>query len=160
MIATKPSDLRWKVGPLPEPQPNLVIYAWVQGDLGNFIVKAFGSEARGERTWAFGDHVALERVGEVVWWAVARDEPYRGFVPLARQDEDASMAELLEKITNEGGCLLAVTDCSEGEVAAARARGDYCHNYRRGLSFVRRLPAWLQEHSKFARAARADGCGR
>ncbi len=149
-------------GPLPEPEPNLVVIAWVAGELGNYFVKAYCSQVRGN-AWAFGDHFPLERIGTVRFYAILRNEPATGYVPLAEHDDDPALMEVLEKLRDEGGCLVHVADCSEGEISAARARGDYVHNYDRGLKnggFVRRLPSWVQQHSTFARGASLDGCGR
>lgn len=82
MIATKPSDLRWRTGPLPPVGPDLVLLAWVEGELANHIERTFASHGR----WATHYHVPVEALGTVRFWCVVRDEPYRGPVPLATED--------------------------------------------------------------------------
>lgn len=69
------------------------------------------------------------------------------------------MDKLIKKLAVEGGCIVSSADCSEMEIADARARGDFWvdnHNY----GYVRRLPEWLQRHSRFARNASPDCCER
>jgi hypothetical protein len=87
VIATKPSDLQWHPAPLPGPRADLVLLVWVQGTLANHVEKAFPSYVNGPVVWATHYHLPLADLGEAKWWTVLRDEPYRGFVPLADTDE-------------------------------------------------------------------------
>lgn len=68
-----------------------------------------------------------------------------------------TLLDLINKLKLEGGCIVSSADCSEMEIADARVRGDfYVDDYNFG--FVRRLPAWLQKHSRFSRNAEPDCC--
>ena len=64
---------------------------------------------------------------------------------------------LLEKLGREGGCLVASADCDRIEIAEANARGDMYVDPN-GLGYVRRIPEWLQRHSRYARNAAPDCC--
>lgn len=73
---------------------------------------------------------------------------------LVNQIED--MKKVFDKLAKDGGCLVSSADCSEMEIADARAREDF---YLDGsLGFVRRLPQWLVKHSRFARGLSDDCC--
>lgn len=138
MIATKPSDLHWQRGPLPEPQPNLILLVWIAGPLANHIDKAFASDAHGMPRWAIGYHIPIENVGEVRFYAVLRDEPYRGYVPLAAEDKN-DVAALIKKLGVEGGSIVAASECTQDEIIAARGRGDIWSDPK-GFKYVRRPP--------------------
>ena len=140
MIATKPSDLAWRPGPLPEPEPNLIVLVWVAGRLANHLEKAFASAALGDASlrWAIRDHIPIEEVGDVRWYAILRDEPYRGYVPLAARDDD-TLGDLVERLRIEGGTIVSMADCDHIEILAARGRGDFWAD-RKGFGFVRRPP--------------------
>ena len=71
-------------------------------------------------------------------------------------DQD-SVWDMLTKLAREGGCIVASADCDVIEIAFARARGDFLVD-NRGYGWVRRLPEWLQRHSRFARNASPDCC--
>ena len=64
--------------------------------------------------------------------------------------------QMLEKIGLMGGCIVSSADCSEIEIADARVRGDFYVDAD-GFGFVRRLPEWLQLHSRDARN-RSEAC--
>jgi hypothetical protein len=64
---------------------------------------------------------------------------------------------LLAKLSLEGGCLVSSADCSEIEIVDARQRGDF-YVQDGGLGFVRRLPDWMQKHSRFHRGAEPGNC--
>lgn len=157
MIAKRPSDLDWRSGPLPEPQENLVVLAWIAGDLSNILCKLMPSHALGAGTvrWANEAHVPAEKLGEVVWYAVLRDEPYRGYVKLAERDPN-SLPQLVDRLSVAGGCLVAVDDVGQGDVLQAQGRGDV-HTNPRGWRFVRLPAEWLQRHLRSARGADATG---
>ena len=63
---------------------------------------------------------------------------------------------LVRKLAIDGGCLVASADSDQMELADARARGDFAVDDD-GIGYVRRLPGWLQRHSKLARGA-TDSC--
>lgn len=67
------------------------------------------------------------------------------------------MQALIEKLKKEGGCLVSSGDCSEMEIADAQARGDFFVDDN-NFGYVRRLPDWLNKHSRFARNADHDNC--
>jgi hypothetical protein len=67
------------------------------------------------------------------------------------------MKVLFEKLKKEGGCIVSSADCSELEIADARVRGDFFAD-ENGFGYVRRLPEWLQKHSRFARNAEEENC--
>lgn len=64
---------------------------------------------------------------------------------------------LVEKLGRDGGAIVSSADCSPMEIADAHARGDLWVDMD-GLGYVRRLPAWLQRHSRDARNASAECC--
>lgn len=157
MIATKPSDLYWRTGPLPEPAEHLVVLAWIAGTLANHWLKVFASPALGSLRWATGDHIPVETLGEVHFWAVLRDEPYRGYVKLADADRN-DLTRIVDHVGVEGGCLVAAQDVGQGDVLQAQGRGDVWEDAR-GFRYVR-LPAdWLRRHLRSARGASGvEGC--
>lgn len=67
-----------------------------------------------------------------------------------------TMAQLLIKLKNNGGCIVSSGDCSTMEIADARARGDFTED-EGGFGYVLRPHAWLQKHSRFASGA-TDSC--
>jgi hypothetical protein len=68
-----------------------------------------------------------------------------------------TIEQLLLKLATEGGCLVASADCSAHEIADARVREDW-YVTDDGLGYVRRLPDWLQKHSRYARKADPSSC--
>lgn len=67
------------------------------------------------------------------------------------------MQALLDKLAKEGGCIVSTADCSELEVAEAKTRGDFYVDDNQ-CGYVRRLPEWINKHSRFARGAEPSCC--
>lgn len=67
------------------------------------------------------------------------------------------MEVVLKKLTEEGGCIVSSADCNINEITNAQRRGDFWVDSN-NMGFVRRLPEWLQKHSKYARNAKGDNC--
>ncbi len=142
MIATKPSDLYWRTGPLPEPAEHMVVLAWIAGQLANHVFKVYASPALGSLRWATGDHIPAEELGTVHFWAVLRDEPYRGYVKLADTDRN-SLPHLVDRLHTDGGCLVAACDVGQGDMLQAQGRGDVYEDAR-GFRYVRLPAEWLR----------------
>lgn len=51
--------------------------------------------------------------------------------------------ELIQKLVEQGGAIVSSGDCSEMEIADARARGDFYVD-ENGMGFVLRLRRWLE----------------
>jgi len=65
-----------------------------------------------------------------------------------------SKKKLMNKLVNEGGCIVSSADCEQIEIVDARSRGDFYVNTD-GLGFVRRLPEWLRRHDPYCRQSSA-----
>jgi hypothetical protein len=64
-----------------------------------------------------------------------------------------TLNDLITKLSTEGGCIVSSADCHEIEITDAQVRGDFVV-LDGGLGFVRRLPEWMQKHSRYARGAK------
>lgn len=65
--------------------------------------------------------------------------------------------KLVAKLAVDGGCIVSSADCGEIEIADAKCRDDF-YATEKGYGYVRRLPEWLQKHSRFARGSNGGSC--
>jgi hypothetical protein len=67
-----------------------------------------------------------------------------------------TIEEMLDKMGNQGGCIVSSADADEIEIADARARGDFYVDAE-GYGYILRLPEWLARHDPYCRFSKKRG---